>query len=897
MELSTYQPHMRLAFESVLWGLRIDDLEYMLKVVKACGFEGVELAQSPKNIFIHENGSYRRPVRHITELLTYFQKYGLILVGLAGGTLEQRIAFCGDYRGAYLYLDEWNEQVRQTVTRNPSFQFVLHPHWFMQVNKVRKAVEIIERVRLDNLRLIIDTAHAVIAEDDLLASINSLLPSVAAIHIKDWRPDYGRWSHRYSKGFCAPDQGIVPIRAVLNLLLERGYSGWLVSELDYFTESRELSMQQCAQWFHEHGAKWGIRCPLLPRQVEYLEKKERRPNPTGRTATDLEKRIQGLESLSTFPTDNPRAFHAAVTKTIHELLKPDHSVVRLWSLDTAKKEFYLLAMHGADQDENGPTEIDAKTGFPAGLARTAEIQIVDLYDENVLEQMVCRELAEGLQVRWLVTVPIFNATNTHHLRYLLAIYTDLDMFSRVGEISEIARFISVEADKNTGDMTSSASLAANYYCGQSNGGVEAFINGLICHLEKVFECESITIFLVDESHERLLPSGISKDRVRWKEGLAEHQRHYAKGEGLTGKVWQEREMISARDVTGLGFHKGKTQEAKLTKREQVLFAPLARLNGPVRGVVRLINKRRPPGWHASTMFNDDDMARLDAIIQAVLPYLELLLNTVRSGSALLRLNHELQNPLNSIAWAADIMAEMARLKQLDLQKEVFGGRDLIQEILDSRMLMSTVVNNSNLFGESLDKPLSPKLKMADFNKEVLKPVFDLMRPILRTEGITSHLPAEVTLPIPQFHMDVMMMRQLWFNLYSNAVRYRIKGKGVRIEMEARIVRDANVEWIEFLLEDWGIGLDRDIVDPDHLFLPGVRSVAAQKGHVTGNGIGLTLVRSIALAHGGNVSFMPSRYNEKDVPTSEKPVRIPEFQNPTRIRLRLPRSLISAYPAS
>jgi sugar phosphate isomerase/epimerase/signal transduction histidine kinase len=883
---------MRLAFESVLWGLRIDDLDYMLKVVKACGFEGVEIAQSPQNIFLYENDRNNRPVRDMDELLACFARHGLSLVGLAGGTLEQRIQFCGQHRGAYLYLDEWNDQVRQTVTRNPSFQFVLHPHWFMQVNKIRKAEEIIERVALDNLRLIIDTAHAVIAEDDLLAAISRQGPRLAAVHIKDWRPDYGRWSHRYSKGFCVPDQGIVPVREALELLRQQGFQGWLVSELDYFTETREKSMLQCGDWFMRHGTAWGIQCMARASQVKILEK-DRRPNPSSLTGADLEKRIQSVETLSTLPTDSPRAFHEEVTKTIHELLKPGHSVVRLWSLDTAKKEFYLLAMHGGIGEDSGPTEIEAAQRMPARLARTAEVQIFSLDDETTLEQMDCREFAEDLQTRWLVTVPIFNATNAHHLRYLLTIYTDLDLFLRKRELAEFARFISVWADKVTGEMSSAASVAANYYCTRNTSSVEVFVNGLIHHLEKVFDCESTTIFLMDESQQRLLPTGSSKSRIRWKAGLAEHDQFYAKGEGLTGRVWQEREMMSARDVTGLGFHKGKAQEVKETKREQVLFAPLARLDGPVRGVVRLINKRRPPGRHASTMFNDDDMARLDAIIQAVLPYLELLINNDRSASALLRLNHELQNPLNSIAWAADLMAECSRVHGFDLSNKVFGGRDLIQEIIDSRMLMSTVVNNTKLFGESLDKPLCPKWVLADFTKEVLKPVFDLMRPVLRNEGIAASWDTAVELRIPKFYMDVMMMRQVWFNLCSNAVRYRKKGEDVTIDFGAYGIQDETGNWIEFMFEDSGMGLDPDIVDPEHLFLTGVRSVAAQKGHVTGDGIGLALVRTIVQAHGGNVCFLPSRYADKEVSTLEKPVSIPVFKNPTRLRLRLPRSLIDA----
>lgn len=43
---------MKIGFGTVLWGRRIDDLDYMLRVIKACGYKGVEFAQHHHQIFV-----------------------------------------------------------------------------------------------------------------------------------------------------------------------------------------------------------------------------------------------------------------------------------------------------------------------------------------------------------------------------------------------------------------------------------------------------------------------------------------------------------------------------------------------------------------------------------------------------------------------------------------------------------------------------------------------------------------------------------------------------------------------------------------------------------------------------------------------------------------------------
>lgn len=179
----------RVAFESVVWGLRIDDLDYMLRVLQACGYQGVEIAQSPNNIFVWDDTT-PRPIGHIDALVERCGRYGLTLLGLVSGTLEERVKYIGDRRDLYLYLDNWPDDAWKYLVQADPVRLAIHPHWFMPIRKRQQFEELLPKVTkqitthylglgldeleaaalttdaMKNLRLIVDTADAVIAEND-----------------------------------------------------------------------------------------------------------------------------------------------------------------------------------------------------------------------------------------------------------------------------------------------------------------------------------------------------------------------------------------------------------------------------------------------------------------------------------------------------------------------------------------------------------------------------------------------------------------------------------------------------------------------------------------------------------------------------------------------------------
>lgn len=262
---------MRFAFETVIWGRRIENLELVLDTIAACGYRGVEFAQAPGQIMALGSDEKRVSIEAlgIKELLRLLGERDLSLVGLAGGTLEQRIRFCGDFRDCFLYVEdlgeaEWKALMPPQSKGDPlPFKLALHPHWFMKVQRMDQARNLLAAYRKKfpagrDLLLLPDTAHLTLVDEPPDKMIEDNYADLAAIHLKDWDPAYGRYSHRYSQGFVSLGKGRVRLLDTLNKLRKLNYAGWVIVEQDLADPSPAKSVLECSEWLHEHEFMPGL---------------------------------------------------------------------------------------------------------------------------------------------------------------------------------------------------------------------------------------------------------------------------------------------------------------------------------------------------------------------------------------------------------------------------------------------------------------------------------------------------------------------------------------------------------------------------------------------------------------------------------------------------------------
>jgi two-component system phosphate regulon sensor histidine kinase PhoR len=903
---------MRLGFGTVLWGRRIDDLDYALDIIAACGYRGVEFAQHHEQIFVRkEDGSGVRSLRGIDDLLSKLHSRGLALIGLVSGTLPERTAFLGAHRDAYLYLDRWpaEEAIRAL---EEGFTLALHPHWLMPLRKLRQAFIHINEAKgapyADRLRLLIDSAHAVIAEDDPAAAVRRHHHLLAGVHLKSWKPDYGRWSHRYAHGFCPAGEGIVDVEGVVDALHEKGYSGWVIMEQDHYDVGREQTALRCAQWMEEHGPRWGIDVrPNLDEVNHLIGAQPRNPFSSRSSDRSLESLIVAAvaepsdpapESLDTsvHPTANlrdllselylgwrlsprvahrpdPPEFYRIVAESVRTLL--NSAAVKVWSYNPSIDgfgEFCLLGVDAPKLDTTGCLSILAGENSLAGrIHADPRIREFDVRDPAVAEQFVDTRWLEILResAPWLTVLPVFNASNTRQLRYLITCANRDPLLHPVGseeydmeknrerlpQLEAIINAVAAWADLLTNGIYTSASAHTNYLCGLSSGGVTEFVDALTAYLEETFQCAKVAVFLEDITGTRLDPVGASASKIEWLD-----ERHYYSaedGDAFTWNAWKFREMIFSSSA-----NPGRAREKCPAgdERNEILFAPLVSWGGHCHGVLRLHNKCQPSGPVAS-MFNDDDAAKFDAIILTALPHLELLKLQQNQKQSLARMVHEFQSPLVAIRGAVDLMqTDLARKGE---PPEKFFRRDFLDDILQWTELMGRLTRNAKIFSGGATAE-TIQCRKTFLLSEVVMPVLRQIRPLV-PHGIRFDADAHGLREIPPLWIDRHQMQQVFFNLFANSLKYGGSKETVRVSISGGPVGRSYC----IFFQDLGIGLDEKI--KEEIFHPGFRGDNAVLSDVSGQGLGLYVVRTILQAHGANIHVHSCR-------------------NPTTFEISLPQTL-------
>ncbi len=195
--------------------------------------------------------------------------------------------------------------------------------------------------------------------------------------------------------------------------------------------------------------------------------------------------------------------------------------------------------------------------------------------------------------------------------------------------------------------------------------------------------------------------------------------------------------------------------------------------------------------------------------------------------------HDLRTPLNAISLAASV---------LDGAGPSLPDDDTVPRI------MQVVKRNASQLGALVNKVLEENNELStDVGVKLVRRRFDLwalvgsvihdIKPIASEEGtrLLNEVPYEMTL-----HADANLMRRIFQNLISNAIRYTPSGE---VRIGAALKAGDTVEcWVR----DNGSGI------PAHLVAKVFDKGAADAARAEGSGLGLAIVKSFVEAHGGTV---------------------------------------------
>ncbi len=203
-------------------------------------------------------------------------------------------------------------------------------------------------------------------------------------------------------------------------------------------------------------------------------------------------------------------------------------------------------------------------------------------------------------------------------------------------------------------------------------------------------------------------------------------------------------------------------------------------------------------------------------------------------------SHDLRAPLRHIDGFAHLLIRSAGTR-LDEQ-----GRRQLDTISASARQMGRLIDDLLAFSRIGRSPL--RLEPVELQPLISAVIADGNyqqpgRPILWAVG-----------PLPPVHADAAMLRQVWFNLVDNAVKYSGKNPHPRISIACRA--DAAARELIFSITDNGVGFDPRYVDK----LFGVFQRLHGSTEFEGTGIGLANVRRIIARHGGR-TWAESRVGE------------------------------------
>ena len=183
--------------------------------------------------------------------------------------------------------------------------------------------------------------------------------------------------------------------------------------------------------------------------------------------------------------------------------------------------------------------------------------------------------------------------------------------------------------------------------------------------------------------------------------------------------------------------------------------------------------------------------------------------------------HEIKNPLAGISGAIQVLAE--GMPKND------GRREIVGEILDQVRRLDTTVRDLLNFA----RPITPVLRNLELGESILS-VWKMLSPQSEAKGIRFFVEGDSGACV---NGDPQLLRQVWVNLFQNAIEAMSHGGELRVAIQA----GPRVR-VEF--RDTGNGIDPSAIEK--IWRPFFTT------KTRGTGLGLPIVKKIVDAHGGRI---------------------------------------------
>ena len=196
-------------------------------------------------------------------------------------------------------------------------------------------------------------------------------------------------------------------------------------------------------------------------------------------------------------------------------------------------------------------------------------------------------------------------------------------------------------------------------------------------------------------------------------------------------------------------------------------------------------------------------------------------------------SHELKTPLASIRLLADSISQnsgMDRETVCEFVGDIGNEAERLARITDKLLALTRLDNNVISKRECVDM------------RDILKRALQLLRPLAEVKNITISQYMSGDCTVLASEDDIF---QIILNLVENAVKYNVESGSVDVHLNSE-VGDVTLK-----VEDTGIGIPDE--DLPHIFDRFYRVDKARAREAGGSGLGLSIVHSAVVEHGGTVT--------------------------------------------
>lgn len=205
-------------------------------------------------------------------------------------------------------------------------------------------------------------------------------------------------------------------------------------------------------------------------------------------------------------------------------------------------------------------------------------------------------------------------------------------------------------------------------------------------------------------------------------------------------------------------------------------------------------------------------------------------------------SHDLQEPLRKIMIFSD--------KILNSNHSEAETQKYFEKIINSSKRMQALIND--LLSFSRQSLSVSDFKFSDLNSIIKEVVADLD---LEIEKTNAHVRID---PLPVIYAAPVLMRQLFYNLISNALKFKrndrapqihIASEKMKKELLPGKIQNADTEYYKIVISDNGIGFDANFAEDIFMVFKRLHS----HHEFEGTGVGLSICKKIVDKHNGLIS--------------------------------------------